>query len=385
MSNVHWLGAGLSSLPGIHRLAKNNSISLILWNRTLANAEAAVAELDNPPELRTLDWEQLEEVLAAGDILVSMLPATMHVQAAELCLDKGAHFISSSYISPEMAALDDRAKAAGLCLVNEVGLDPGLDHMLAHQLIADYKASDSFDPNHSHSFRSYCGGFPVEGGDFRYKFSWSPLGVIRALNSPAQWIENGETQNVDSPYTVVKPYSVDLGGKSETFEAYPNRDSVPFVAQYALDQGINIEEFVRGTLRLQGWEHAWQSIFNTLETTAEENKEQVLRELSDQLWRDYQYEEHEADRVVLVVELEVKQGDTIVWSASKTIDARGNRQGSAMARLVSIPVSQAVLDVASDKTAPGVHAAPDDEASIGEWMDVLIGFGDEVLSHSKTE
>ncbi len=104
-----------------------------------------------------------------------MLPANMHMEIALLCLEAKAHFVSSSYVSPEMAALDEEVKASGLCFVNEVGLDPGgLDHLLAHLLMNDYKSSAVFDPSNSHDFRSYCGGFPAVANAFKYKFSWSP-------------------------------------------------------------------------------------------------------------------------------------------------------------------------------------------------------------------
>ena len=139
-----------------------------------------------------------------------MLPATIHVQVAEICLGHKAHFVSSSYVSPEMQALDEKAKAADLSFVNEVGLDPGLDHLLAHALVAKYEASESFDKNNQHYFRSYCGGFPKVANEFKYKFSWSPLGVLKALKSPAQWIGEGEIKQTEKPWLALSDFDVTL-------------------------------------------------------------------------------------------------------------------------------------------------------------------------------
>ena len=98
--------------------------------------------------------------------------------------------MSSSYIAPEMRALDAKAKEAGVALVNEVGLDPGIDHLMAHALVDEYKASDAFDAANEVSFLSYCGGIPKTPNPFRYKFSWSPLGVLKALRSPSKSIRD---------------------------------------------------------------------------------------------------------------------------------------------------------------------------------------------------
>ncbi len=184
MAKVHWLGAGLSSVPGIRRLVANGH-NLILWNRTLSKAQAALKGLEDQATARALDWDQLANEVQAGDVLVSMLPASMHIKVAKLCLEKRSHFVSSSYVSPEMKDLHQQAVAAGLCFVNEVGLDPGLDHLLAHALVDQYKKSDKFDKANSHRFRSYCGGVPKIENEFKYKFSWSPLGVLRALTNRA--------------------------------------------------------------------------------------------------------------------------------------------------------------------------------------------------------
>ncbi len=178
---IHWCGTGLSAIPGLRRLIEAGH-EVTVWNRTEAKARDAVGDLTD--NIHAFDIDALGAVLARGDVIVSMLPGDWHVPLAELAIAKGANFVSSSYIAPEMRALDPAARDAGVALVNEVGLDPGIDHLMAHALVADYRASPAFDAANHLSFSSYCGGIPKQPNAFRYKFSWSPLGVLKALRSP---------------------------------------------------------------------------------------------------------------------------------------------------------------------------------------------------------
>ncbi len=311
MQTVHWLGTGLSAVPGIRRLAQGD-LPLVLWNRTVNKAEQAVSGIDKHVGIRQLDLDALTDEVQAGDILVSMLPGDWHVRIAELALSKDAHFVSSSYISPEMQALDGRAREKGLCLVNEVGLDPGIDHLMAHSLVHDYRNSSAYSPDNQVFFRSYCGGFPSIPNDFRYKFSWSPLGVLKALRSPSRSIRDGETVDVQRPWHAIDDYVASLpGGRKEAFEAYPNRDAVPFIAAYC-------------------------------------------------------------------VELEARANGRPVWHQSFAIDALGNENGTAMARLVSLTVSLAIEAVAAGKIPPGVSAAPADEDIVKDWFSTLQELGERV-------
>ncbi|MGI9278734.1 MAG: saccharopine dehydrogenase family protein [Endozoicomonas sp.] len=384
MKTIHWLGTGLSSLPGIQKIAQS-SHSLVLWNRTLEKAEQTVNALGNNTPARQLDWQTLEQSIAEGDLVVSMLPATLHVQVAELCLGRKAHFISSSYVSPQMQALDARAKELGLCFVNEVGLDPGLDHLLAHALIDQYTNSDVFNHQNQHAFRSYCGGFPKQANEFRYKFSWSPLGVLKALKSPAQWIADSHIQQTEKPWKALTDYRFKRAdGSEEIFQAYPNRDSVPFLKQYGFADDWNVQEFVRGTLRLNGWAEAWSPLFEKVETLTGEEGLKELAAISDDLWEKYQYEEGEPDRVVLAVELEVKdpQGKTTLFKQSSGIDEAGNERGSAMARLVSLTVAIAIESLLANELPAGVSAAPHKPQLVQKWLTQLSAMGEHIFVHA---
>jgi len=378
MQTVHWLGTGLSTVPGIRRLAQGK-LPLVLWNRTVARAEEAVSGLDVEVDIRVLDLDALSDAVQPGDILVSMLPGDWHVRVAKLALSRDAHFVSSSYISPEMQELDASAREKGLCLVNEVGLDPGIDHLMAHSLVHDYKHSNACSPDNQVFFRSYCGGFPSIPNAFRYKFSWSPLGVLKALKSPSRSIRNGQTVDVQRPWHAIKDYTARLpGGRSESFEAYPNRDALPFLAAYRFAPDWDVREFVRGTLRLSGWSEAWKDIFSEIETLEGASGDERLREMSNELWRTQSYDPGEPDRVVLCVELEARNGQETVWHQSYTMDALGNERGTAMARLVSLTVSIAIEAVAAGDIPAGVSAAPADDRVVKSWFAALEALGEKI-------
>lgn len=388
MSRVHWLGAGLSTIPGIRRLA-NTDQPIIVWNRTLDKATAAIkgtsGQKNGSAEAATLDWDMLDATLDAGDVVVSMLPGDLHVKVAQMCIDTKSHFVSSSYLSPEMVALQGKAVKQGVSLVNEVGLDPGIDHLFAHALIDSYKRSSEYSADNKVFFRSYCGGVPAIANDFKYKFSWSPFGVLKALTSPAKWIENSDEQNTATPWKAVSNYKVTTAkGKQESFEAYPNRDSLPFMNAYHFEDAWHVEQFVRGTLRLSGWTKAWGYLFKEIESMNSKDTQSRLTALSDGLWKEHAYADGELDRVVLVVELEVQdESGKVVWHQTQSIDDTGNDEGTSMARLVSHTVSLAVQSTLAREFPPGVHAAPSDANIVQSWIAQLSalngGFSQQVI------
>lgn len=357
---IHWCGTGLSAIPGLRRLIQA-AHDVIVWNRTLDKAQNAVGDLTQAIE--QFDIDALGARLLPGDVIVSMLPGDWHVPLAELAIAKGAHFVSSSYISPEMRALHAKAQLKGVSLINEVGLDPGLDHLMAHALVADYRRSPRCDASNALSFISYCGGVPKQPNPFRYKFSWSPLGVLKALRSPSKSIRDFKPFEVDRPWDALSYYTAPLP-VPETFEVYPNRDSLPFLEEYGFDPTWRVETFVRGTLRLDGWAEAWADVFDAVETADDAE----LKRMSDQFWEENAYADGEPDRVVLCVSLQASDSFGTVWHKSYVLDAWGDDRGSAMARLVSVPVSLAVETVLAGNLPAGVQAAPSEPALVAEWL-----------------
>lgn len=358
---VHWCGTGLSSVPGLRRLIQDGH-SVTVWNRTVDKAQAAVGDLID--DIRAFDPTDLAAALKEGDVLVSMLPGDWHVQLAQMAIATKAHFVSSSYIAPEMRALDTAAKMAGVALVNEVGLDPGIDHLMAHHLVADYMKIAAYDVDNVISFKSYCGGVPRVPNAFRYKFSWAPVGVLKALRSPSKSIRHFTELEVKRPWDAISRYDAPLP-QPEAFEVYPNRDSLPFMADYRFDPRWKVKEFVRGTLRLNGWADAWSDIFAEVGTADDAR----LTEMAEDLLANNAYAESEADRVVLCVDLLAERDGRAVWHKTYVMDAWGDERGTAMARLVSVPVSLAVEAVLNREIAPGVTPAPHDPKLVTRWLD----------------
>jgi saccharopine dehydrogenase (NADP+, L-glutamate forming) len=366
---IHWCGTGLSSGPGLRRLIENGH-NVVVWNRTVAQAAEVVGDLTQ--DIRTYSLAALTDALQPGDIAVSMLPADMHVAIAKACLAKGANFVSSSYIAPEMKALDAEFRAKGLVSVNEVGLDPGIDHLMAHDLVARYRASKVYHVDNVLSFTSYCGGVPKIPNAFRYKFSWAPLGVLKALRSPSRSLRNFSELRVNRPWDAITAYDAPLP-QPESFEVYPNRDSYPFLQEYRFDPDWKVRDFVRGTIRLNGWQEAWTPVFREIETLEGPAGDARLAEMAAQFLAQNAYAPGEPDRVILFVSLKAERDGRPVFHETWALDAWGDARGSAMARLVSTPVSFAVESVLNREVPAGVHPAPHDPKLLESWLGQVRG------------
>ncbi len=364
---IHWCGTGLSSIPGLRRLIEGGH-PVTVWNRTVAKAQAEVGDLIT--DIRPYSLDALTAALQPGDIAISMLPADQHVAIAKACLAQGAHFTSSSYIAPEMRDLDQAFREAGLVSINEVGLDPGIDHLMAHDLVARYRASKAFAPDNVLSFTSYCGGVPKIANAFRYKFSWAPAGVLKALRSPSRSLRHFTELRIARPWDAISRYDAPLP-QPESFEVYPNRDSYPFMADYRFEPHWTVRDFVRGTIRLNGWADAWAPIFAEIEGLEGKPAAEVdaaLNARAAELLKDNSYAEGEPDRVVLFVSLKAERDGHPVFHETWAMDAWGDVRGTAMARLVSVPVSLAVEAVLNREIAAGVHAAPHDPRLLQRWL-----------------
>ncbi len=367
MSKIHWLGTGLSAIPGLKMLIEKG-YSVVVYNRTVENATKALSGIEGDYQIVPFSFETIKENTNTGDVVVSMLPGNFHVPIAELSISVGAHFVSSSYISEEMQSLHESSVKKNLCLVNEVGLDPGIDHSMSHALVEDYKNSKVFSAENQHSFLSYCGGLSDAPNDFCYKFSWSPLGVLKALMSTSVSIRESQIYTVDKPWESVELYPLPMPWGEDEFEVYPNRDSLPFIEQYQMNEGLKIDHFVRGTLRYKGWKAAWTDIFSEIDSLDSQKVEERLKILSDDLWKKYSYKEDEVDRVILTVELKVKKDSEVVWHKQFLLDTLGNTKGSAMAQLVSCSVALAVEAILNKEIPPGVSAAPHQSELVERWL-----------------
>lgn len=249
MKNVLVLGAGLVSKPLVHYLLSRN-YSVIVASRTVSKADKLIEGFENgkAESLNVNDDAHLENLIKDCDLAISLVPYTFHVKIAKLCIKYKKQLVTTSYVSKAMQDLDKDAKAAGILILNEIGLDPGIDHMSAMKIIDDVKKKGGKVT----SFRSYCGGLPDmqdNNNPFGYKFSWSPRGVVMAGRNNGQFLENGNVVFIPGK-DLFKYYDIiDIEGVGN-FEAYTNRDALPYKKLYGLKDADTI---FRGTLRNVGW------------------------------------------------------------------------------------------------------------------------------------
>ncbi len=249
MKKVLVLGAGLVAKPLVRYLL-DNGFEVIVASRTVSKA---VALIDNHPhgKAETLlvdDNEHLESLIKDADLAISMVPYAYHVAVAKLCIAHKKHMVTTSYVSEAMSALDADAKAAGVVLLNELGLDPGIDHMSAMRIIHDVHDRDG----NIVSFESCCGGLPApEANDnpFGYKFSWSPRGVVMAGRNPGKYLRDGKIVEVAGEDLFDHHWTKTVEDLGE-LEVYPNRNSVPYINTYSIPE---TKTMFRGTFRNIGW------------------------------------------------------------------------------------------------------------------------------------
>jgi len=259
MKHILVIGAGRSASSLIQYLL--NQAGPQNWKVTVGDVSADLVEMKTQghPASRAIvfdvhDKAQRETEIQAADIVISMLPASMHIEVARDCVRFRKHLVTASYVSKEIAELDQAAKKAGIILLNEIGLDPGIDHMSAMQVIDRVHK----DGGQLVSFRSYCGGLVApeyNDNPWGYKFSWNPRNVILAGQGTAQFIENGSYKYIPYNRLFLQTEKVEVKDHG-TFEAYANRDSLSYRKPYGLNK---IPTMFRGTLRMPGYCKAWNT------------------------------------------------------------------------------------------------------------------------------
>ena len=248
--NVLVLGAGMISKPLIRYLLDHPTFSVTMASRTVSKAEKIIDghNFGKAISLNVNDNALLEKLISESDLTVSLLPYAYHVKVAKLCIKHKKHLITTSYVSDEMKAIDSKAKDAGIMILNECGLDPGIDHMSAMRVIHNVEENGG----KVLGFRSSTGALPSfesNNNPFGYKFSWSPRGVLLASRNSARWLENGKEITIPGEQ-LFENYELQDIPEIGTFENYPNRDSVPYKKIYGLKDAKTV---YRGTLRMTGW------------------------------------------------------------------------------------------------------------------------------------
>lgn len=249
MKKVLILGAGLVARPMVEYLLERG-ISVTVASRTRSRADEMIKGYRNGLAVAWTvdDTDKLQEMVSSHDMVVSLLPYVHHIVVAETCIRCKKNMVTTSYVKPEMQALDEAARRAGIIILNEIGVDPGIDHMSAMKIIdqVHHKGGKILE------FYSITGALPApEAADnpFRYKFSWSPRGVIMAGNNDGKYLKDGKTVNIPTERLFRNPSSVDFPGIG-TLEFYPNRDAVSYIDIYGIPEVLTM---YRGTFRLPGW------------------------------------------------------------------------------------------------------------------------------------
>jgi len=249
MKKILILGSGLVARPMIRYLLEQSFYVTVASN----TPDRALEMIGGDQNGESVDWdakdeESLSKMIAGHDIVVSLLPFAFHAGVAALCVNHKKNMVTTSYVRPEMKALDQPAKEAGIILLNELGLDPGIDHMSAMRII-----------DHIHEkqgavmeFYSFCGALPAPeaiDNPFGYKFSWSPKGVLIAGTYDAKYLKDGEIVNIAGADLFKNPIIVNCPDAG-ILEVYPNRDSLPYRELYGIPESRTL---LRGTFRNQGW------------------------------------------------------------------------------------------------------------------------------------
>ncbi|RKF79168.1 Saccharopine dehydrogenase [Golovinomyces cichoracearum] len=402
---VLMLGAGFVTRPTLDILCEAG-VNVSVACRNIETAKGLTKGVKNatPISLDVTNEQQLDAEIAKNDLVISLIPYTFHATVIRSAIRNKKNVVTTSYISPAMLELNDEAKKAGITVMNEIGLDPGLDHLYAVKTIEEvHNAGGKIN-----SFLSYCGGLPSpENSDnpLGYKFSWSSRGVLLALRNAAKYYKDGKIVEIAGKDLMgtAKPYHIYPGF---AFVAYPNRDSTSYKQRYNIPEAQTI---IRGTLRYQGfpefirvlvnigflsdesqtylqqpisWKEATKNILSASSSSVQdlkltiasksefqsaEEKERIISGLSwigifsDEkiiprgnpldtlcatLEKKMQYEEGERDMVMLQHKFEIEHKDGNKETRTSTLVEYGDPKGySAMAKLVGVPCGVAVLQV----------------------------------------
>lgn len=249
MSKILILGAGMVARPIIRHLLERDYFVTVASN----TSDRAADMIAGHPNGKVVDWDiddkaKLSLMIENHDITVSLLPYVYHVDVARVCVEHGKHMVTTSYVKPEMQNLDAQVKAKNLVFLNEIGLDPGIDHMSAMKIIDHvHNKGGKID-----AFYSLCGALPAPDSidnPFAYKFSWSPRGVLLAGNNDAHYLKNGKVVDIPTAGLFRDIFVVDFPGVGP-LEAYPNRNSTDYMDIYGIPEAKTV---FRGTFRFKGW------------------------------------------------------------------------------------------------------------------------------------
>uniref|UniRef100_A0A8C1JHI3 Aminoadipate-semialdehyde synthase n=1 Tax=Cyprinus carpio TaxID=7962 RepID=A0A8C1JHI3_CYPCA len=352
MKRVLLLGAGYVSGPVIEYLTRDAGTQVTVASNLLNQAEDMAAKYPNTIAMMldiTRQESHLESLIKDHDIVISMLPYAFHPQVAKHCIKMKVNMVTASYLSPAMKELQKSAEDAGITIVNEMGLDPGIDHMLAMECIDQAKA----DGCTVETYSSFCGGLPApecSDNPLRYKFSWSPYGVLLNTISPAIYLKDNQVVSVPpggALLDVTKPMDFMPGFN---LEGFPNRDSTKYAQPYGIESAHTL---IRGTLRFRVFMLIGRffNIFIRLGMLSEEpvpHADTILAAVAKHLEAKLSFGER--DMIVMRNDVGIRHPTGELETKHISLVVYGDPDGySAMAKTVGYPAAIAARMVLNDE------------------------------------
>ena len=345
MKNILIIGAGKSSSSLVkYLLDKSDSEKLFLTIADI-NTKNALVLINNHSNAEAIEFdvfnkEQRELQIKKADVVISMLPARFHIEVAKDCVNYNKHLVTASYISKEMMELNESVKEKGLVFMNEIGLDPGLDHMSAMQVI------DRIRDNGAKIllFESFCGGLVAPESDnnlWNYKFAWNPRNVVLAgQGGAAMFIQEGTYKYIPYHKLFRRTEFLNINGSGK-FEAYANRDSLKYRSVYGLE---DVPTMYRGTIRKVGFSRAW-NIFVQLGMT---DDSYTIENSENMSYRDFvnlflAYSPSDSVELKLRSYLKIDQDD-VMWEKLVELDLFNSKKIIGLKNATPAKMLQKILE-----------------------------------------
>ena len=427
MKNVLVLGAGRIAGPCVGHMLKDPDLKVTVVDKVFENAEKIIN--DHPRgEAVALDLKETDYLIEQADLVVSLLPRFLDLYVLKKAIAGKTDLVFPNFLSPEIKELDQKAREAGVTVLGEIGLDPGIDHMSAVKIINEIKEKGG----KVKQFSSWCGGLPAPeaaNDPVRYKFSWSPEEAIEACICPARFLDRGKEVNIPGG-ELMKNYSFKEVAGYGWFEEYPNSDAIFYIDVYGIPETDSI---YRGTFRYPGWCETiaclnemglfddqvgnvenmtyLDYICRIVGISKEMNIKKALAEylgiqdystaikniewlglfkdnllpfrkasakeiLSDLMLDKLSFGKEERDIVVMLHEFDIRDAGGKRGRITSTLVAYGEPEGdSAMARTTGLPVAVAAKKIAKGEyKKPGIHI-PVDKTLYEPVLEELEGLG----------
>lgn len=344
MRNILVIGAGKSASFLIKYLldkSVSEDLHIIIGDLNTQNAKKLIGKHQNAHAvvLDVFDKTSRKSAIENADIVISMLPAAYHIEVAKDCVAYGKHMVTASYISPEMQALDSSVKEKGLVFMNEIGVDPGIDHMSAMQVIDNITAKGG----KMILFESFTGGLVAPESDdnlWNYKFTWNPRNVVVAgQGGAAKFLQEGTYKYIPYHRLFRRTEFLDVDGYGR-FEVYANRDSLKYQSVYGLD---DVKTLYRGTMRRVGFSRAW-NMFVQLGMT---DDSYIIDDSENMSYRDFvnaflPYSHTDSVKLKFRHQLKIDQDD-IAWDKLEELDLFNPNKKVELVKATPAQILQKIL------------------------------------------